>query len=200
MTETRSDTFTSPFDRIFSAVRAHEPVIAERDGSFFEAAVALVLRIPRGDRVEVLFIKRAARADDPWSGQIAFPGGRRDAMDQTLEDTAIRETHEEVGLELRTNSIIGALDELRPRIAVLPSVIVRPFVAAVPPDASIGTSDEVADSFWAPLDEILDPKATRPAKILIHGTTTMRPAIHFKGHVIWGMTENILRQFAEIIR
>lgn len=186
--------------KIACAVRAHEPVIAERDGKFFEAAVALILRETSEDELEILFIKRAARADDPWSGQIAFPGGRRDAVDVALEDTAVRETHEEVGLDLRTQgTMIGALDELRPRIAVLPPVIVRPFVATVSADASIGTSDEVAGSFWAPLDAILDPAAARSTMIQVRGTSTMRPAIHFKGHVIWGMTENILRRFEEIV-
>ena len=102
---------------IASAVRAHAPALAARDGTYIEAAVALILRETRGDDLELLFIKRAARADDPWSGQIAFPGGRHDATDASLEDTAVRETREEVGLELRRDgAIIGVLDELRPRI------------------------------------------------------------------------------------
>ncbi len=185
---------------IAGAVRAYKPVIAERDGTFFEAAVALILRESDDDGLEILFIKRAARADDPWSGQIAFPGGRRDAVDQTLEDTAVRETHEEVGVDLRQHgAIIGALDELRPRIAVLPPVIVRPFVSTIAADASVGTSDEVASSFWAPLDVILDPAAVRSTEIVVRGTGMMRPAIHFEEHVIWGMTEHILRRFEEII-
>jgi 8-oxo-dGTP pyrophosphatase MutT (NUDIX family) len=186
--------------QIAGAVRAHAPVIAERDGKFFEAAVSLILRESAASGLELLFIKRAARDDDPWSGQIALPGGRRDATDESLEDTAVRETHEEVGLDLRRDgTIIGALDELRPRIVVLPPVIVRPFLATVSADASIGTSIEVAGSFWAPLDAILDPAATRPTDIQIRGTHTMRPAIHYEGHMIWGMTEHILRRFEEII-
>jgi 8-oxo-dGTP pyrophosphatase MutT (NUDIX family) len=186
--------------QIAAAVRAHPPVVAERDGKFFEAAVALILRETASDDLELLFIKRAARDDDPWSGQIAFPGGRRDPEDSSLEDTVVRETFEEVGLDLRRDgTIIGALDELRPRIAVLPPVIVRPFVATISFNAIVGSSDEVAGSFWAPLDAILGSSASRSTQILIRGTSTMRPAIHFDGHVIWGMTENILRRFEEII-
>ena len=198
-------TVTRPFAhtrlaQIAGAVRAHAPVIAERDGKFFEAAVALILRETAADGLELLFIKRAARDDDPWSGQIALPGGRRDATDESLEDTAVRETHEEVGLDLRKDgTIVGALDELRPRIVVLPSVIVRPFVATISADALIESSDEVAGVFWAPLDAILDPAASRPTEIHIRDTRTMRPAIHFEGYVIWGMTEHILRRFEEII-
>jgi 8-oxo-dGTP pyrophosphatase MutT (NUDIX family) len=186
---------------IARAVRAHAPSLAGRDGTYFEAAVALVLRETRDDDVEMLFIKRAARDDDPWSGQIALPGGRHADTDESLEDTAVRETREEVGLELRRHgAIIGALDELRPRIQVLPPVIVRPYVATVTAGATIGASDEVADFFWAPVDAILDPAASRETEIVVRQTRTMRPAIHFGGHVIWGMTEHILRRFEEIIR
>ena len=186
--------------QIAEKVLAHEPLIAERDGTYFEAAVALVLRGTRDDELELLFIKRAARADDPWSGQIAFPGGRRDPVDHTLEETAVRETREEVGLDLREHgTIIGAIDEVRPRISVLPPVIVRPFVALISGDPVVGISDEVAGSFWVPLDAVLDPAASRVTAIDVRGARTMRPAIHFEGNVIWGMTENILRRFAEII-
>jgi 8-oxo-dGTP pyrophosphatase MutT (NUDIX family) len=186
--------------QIARAVRSHVPMVSERDGTFFEAAVALILRETVDDDVELLFIKRAARDDDPWSGQIALPGGRRDAADASLKETAVRETREEVGLDLRARgAIIGALDELRPRIAVLPPVIVRPYVATISADAIVGPSDEVAGSFWAPLDAILDPASARPTEILVRQTRTMRPAIHFQGHVIWGMTENILRRFEAII-
>jgi 8-oxo-dGTP pyrophosphatase MutT (NUDIX family) len=186
---------------IANAVRAHAPVLAGRDGTYFEAAVALILRETHDDDLELLFIKRAARDDDPWSGQIAFPGGRHDATDASLEDTVVRETREEVGLELRRDgSIIGVLDELRPRIVVLPPVIVRPHVALVSADAVLGPSDEVAEYFWAPLDAILDPAASRDTEIVVRQLRTVRPAIHFEGHVIWGMTEHILRRFEEIIR
>ena len=186
---------------IASALHAHAPALAGRDGTYFEAAVSLILRETRDDDVELLFIKRAVRDDDPWSGQIALPGGRHQDSDETLEDTAVRETREEVGLELRGHgTILGVLDELRPRIAVLPPVIVRPYVATISADAAIASSDEVAEFFWAPLDAILDPAAARATEIFVRQTTTMRSAIHYEGHVIWGMTEQILRRFEEIIR
>ena len=184
-----------------NAVRSHAPALAGRDGEYFEAAVALILRETRDDDVELLFIKRAARDTDPWSGQIALPGGRHEDTDESLEDTAVRETREEVGLELRRHgAIIGPLDEVRPRIPVLPPVIVRPYVATIGADAQIGSSDEVAEFFWAPLDAILDPAASRDTEIVVRQMRTSRPAIHYGGHVIWGMTEHILRRFEEIIR
>jgi 8-oxo-dGTP pyrophosphatase MutT (NUDIX family) len=187
--------------RIAGALRAHEPALAGRDGSWFEAAVALILRKTPDDALEVLFIQRAARADDPWSGQVAFPGGRRNDGDATLQDTAVRETREEVGIDLRGDgAIVGALDEIRPRTIVLPPVIVRPYVATTSADAVPGASDEVAGHFWAPLDAILDPAAARETEIVVRHLRTMLPAIHFEGHVIWGMTERILRGFEEVVR
>ena len=187
--------------RIADAVRAQTPVIAGRDGEWYEAAVALILRETRGGDLELLFIERAARATDPWSGQIAFPGGRREATDGTLEDTAVRETREEVGLDLRHDgAIVGALDELRPRTVVLPPVIVRPFVATAHAEARVASVGEVAGFFWAPLDAILDPAAAVEREIVARGTAAVRPAIVCQGHVIWGMTERIIRQFEEVIR
>jgi 8-oxo-dGTP pyrophosphatase MutT (NUDIX family) len=186
---------------ISAAVRARSPVLAARDGTYFEAAVTLILRETPGDDLELLFIKRAARDDDPWSGQIAFPGGRHDDADESLEDTAVRETREEVGLELRRHgTIIGALDEVRPRTPVLPPVIVRPYVATITTAVPLGSSDEVAELFWAPLDAILDSSASRETEIVVRGMRTLRPAIHFGGHVIWGMTEHILRGFEQVIQ
>jgi 8-oxo-dGTP pyrophosphatase MutT (NUDIX family) len=187
--------------RIANAVRAQPPVIAGRDGEWYEAAVALILREAQGGDLELLFIERAARASDPWSGQIAFPGGRREPTDQSLEDTAVRETREEVGLDLRRDgAIIGALDELRPRTIVLPPVIVRPFVATAHAEARIESAGEVAGLFWAPLDAILDPSASVEREIVVRGAASRRPAIEYEGHVIWGMTERILRRFDEVIR
>ena len=186
---------------IAAAVRAHAPKMAGRDGVYFEASVALILRETPDDDVELLFIQRAARDDDPWSGQIALPGGRFDATDESLEDTVVRETREEVGLELhRDGIVVGALDEVRPRTVVLPPVIVRPFVATISSAAEPRVSDEVAGYFWAPLDAILDPANARDTEITIRASQIIAPAIHFGGHVIWGMTERILRIFEEIAR
>lgn len=185
--------------RIAESIRAHTPKMAERDEPFLEAAVALILR-PTTHGVELLFIKRATRDDDPWSGQIALPGGRFDMDDESLEATAVRETFEEVDLDLRAHgTIIGALDELRPRTPVLPPVIVRPYVAIVGAEIALVPSLEVAELFWAPLDRVFDPHATRETDIVVRDFSTRRQAIHYRGHIIWGMTEQILRSLATAI-
>ena len=184
-----------------NVARAYVPSLAERDEPFFEAAVALILREhAAGAGIEVLLIERAAREGDPWSGQIAFPGGRRDPGDVSLEDTAMRETWEEVAIDLRKDgTLIGVLDELRPRTPVLPPVVVRPFVATVPAHVVAHASTEVAAAFWAPLDELLSADAVRDTDIMVRDFRTRRPAIHFDGRVIWGMTERILANFRSLL-
>lgn len=187
-------------DRIATAVRARHPQYAERDEPFWEAAVAIMLR--EGEQgPETLFVQRAVDPRDPWSGQIALPGGRRDAGEIDLVETAVRETREETGIDLRRDGeLFGPLDELRPRTPTLPPFIVRPYVARVRGGLVVAPSDEVAGHFWAPLSTLFDPANTRPSRVSGRGITMWRDAIHVDGHVIWGLTERILRAFNEVAR
>src|SRR5438309_7665496 len=110
------------------------------------AAVAVILH--DGDEgLEALFIHRAVRAGDTWSGQIAFPGGRRDPGDVDLLATAIRETGEEVGVDLSGAERLGVLDDLYPRTPVLPPVVVRPFVLALTSRPLFVVCAEVQEAF-----------------------------------------------------
>jgi 8-oxo-dGTP pyrophosphatase MutT (NUDIX family) len=190
----------SRLERIATSIRGHTPVYAERDEPYWEAAVALVLRELNGGPLEVLFIQRAVREGDPWSGQIGFPGGKRDKNESDLSATVLRETREELGIDLKADGeLIGALDELRPRTPVLPPVIVRPYVARLDADAVFAPSDEVAGHFWAPADELFKPGNTRSTRVMARNAFWMwHDAIHYNGHVIWGMTERILRQFNKV--
>ena len=146
---------------------------------------------------EILCLRRSATG---WmDGRVSLPAGRHEGG-ETLVSAAIRETREEVALDLRRDgTIVGALDELRPRTRVLPPVIVRPFVATASSGATVEAGEEVADLFWAPLDAIVDPGATRETEILARGLRTRRPAIHYRGHVIWGMTERIIANLKEVL-
>jgi len=186
--------------RITAALAARTPAPAPRDEPFHEAAVALMLRAGE-DGLEALFIRRAVREGDPWSGQIALPGGRRDNNGETLDRTAVRETMEEIGVDLdASGTLLGELDELRPRTPVLPPIIVRPYVFAVGEHASFTLSDEVADVFWIPLRDVFDPERVREITIRLPGIHMKRPAIGLGEHVIWGMTEHILRTLEGVWR
>lgn len=182
------------------ALAARAPLSAERDEPFHEAAVALVLYPDEGG-LEALFIKRATRAGDPWSGQIAFPGGRRHPGEDSLQRTAMRETFEEIGLDLAAHGEpLGELDELRPRNPMLPPIIVRPYVFAIRARPALVLNEEVAESFWAPLRDVFDPARRKEITIHFSSARLRRQAIGFGEHDIWGMTENILRTFEGLWR
>lgn len=190
----------SRIDRIAAAVRARHPAYAERDEPFWEAAVAIVLRDGTAGP-EVLFVLRAVHEGDPWSGQIGLPGGRRDPAEMDLVETAVRETREETAIDLRTQGrVFGSLDEVRPRTPALPPVIVRPYVAQLVANPELTLSDEIAGHFWAPLAALFDPANMRPSRVSGGGVTMWRDAIHYKEHVIWGMTERFVRMLQEVSR
>ena len=181
------------FRRLSHALATRPPILAPDDGAPRRAAVAIVLRRTADDVVELLLIKRSEREDDPWSGHVALPGGRYDPTDATLQDTAIRETLEETGIDLaRDGLVLGMLDELRPRTPTLPSIIVTPFVAIVRPDVRIETSDEVASAFWVALAALEDPSLTVESEVSARGATWRVPSFLLGGHIVWGMTERIL--------
>jgi 8-oxo-dGTP pyrophosphatase MutT (NUDIX family) len=162
------------------------------------AAVALIL-VEQSGGLEALFIKRAARADDPWSGQVAFPGGRHDPGDSDLLATAIRETREETGVELSDAERLGVLDDLYPRTTTLPPVRVRPFVFALPARRPLVATAEVERAFWVGLARIVEPDVRRDVKLLVGGVERVFPAYDLGEDVIWGMTERILTPFLQLL-
>lgn len=204
------------FPRLAAHLREYPGRVEETDGNPARAAVAIVLRsVPSGfsgaeaahhesrithHLLEVLLILRADRSGDPWSGQVALPGGRRDASDATLQDTAVRETLEETGIDLATDGVVlGTLDELRPRTPHLPPIIVTPFVAVVRPDPTIQISDELADAFWAPWSIFADPTKTDERTINVRGADWQVISYLVGERIVWGMTERMLRQLAQVI-
>jgi 8-oxo-dGTP pyrophosphatase MutT (NUDIX family) len=188
------------FRRLSHALATRPPLLAPDDGAPRRAAVAIVLRRTVEEVVELLLIKRSEREDDPWSGHVALPGGRRDPSDATLQDTAIRETREETGIDLaRDGIVLGMLDELRPRTPTLPPIIVTPFVAIVRPDVAMETSDEVASAFWVALAALEDPSLAVESEVSARGATWRVPSYRLGGHIVWGMTERILRNLQAVL-
>lgn len=180
--------------KLETTLASRVPVEAE-DSSARRAAIAILIRSGAGDEPEIFFIQRAIYQGDPWSGQIAFPGGREEPGDADLLATASRETFEETQFDLRTEALlIGALNDLRPQTVRIPRVIVRPFVFLVPDVADPILSAEVADSFWVPLSVLLDRSVWRDTPVNAGGTEMSRFAFHHRGFVVWGMTERILSE------
>jgi 8-oxo-dGTP pyrophosphatase MutT (NUDIX family) len=167
---------------------AREASVPAADG-IRRAAVAALLH-EEGATPRVLLMKRAERVGDPWSGHISLPGGGYHAEDPDLLATAIRETHEELGIELSRDQLLGSLPALGPRSAGSTPIEVTPFVfrTHVPPEVVCGP--EALAAFWLPLDialsGALDSMYTYP------GSQMTFPSWSYEGHVIWGLTRRIL--------
>ena len=188
--------------RLRAALAARPARPAERDEPFRQAAVALILRPGNAaDDLELLLIRRATREGDPWSGQIGLPGGRLDPADPSLLDTAIRETREEVGLDLTAQgSVLGALDELRPRTPVLPPIIVSPFVLAIGSRAGVTPNHEVAAHRWVSLSALFAPATRVETTVEVRDLRMRVSAFQVDDFIVWGMTERILSTFEGVWR
>ena len=167
---------------------------AREDG--WVASVAVIVRPGTGsdDSRELLLIQRADFDSDPWSGHIAFPGGRRESADASLMDTAIRETREETGLRLEAHGRpLGRLPIVEPETVRLPSLSILPLVFSVPRSlVARPVSDEVASVFWVSLGALLDPDARTTYRRRFEDRVISFPAIGVEGRVIWGLTRRIL--------
>jgi 8-oxo-dGTP pyrophosphatase MutT (NUDIX family) len=152
------------------------------------AGVAMILRDEAN--AEVLLIKRAERAGDPWSGQIAFPGGKMQPDDRTVRDTAIRETLEEVGIDL--NKVADFLGYGTLTTTHTGTMDVIPTVFMMKEEAEARTNEEVASYRWVELEDLLSPKATTSYHLNTPGGALELPAYAVGDYVVWGLTYRIL--------
>jgi len=177
----------------------YHAVAVENEIGTIPAAVAILLH-EGGAGLEVLFIHRAVRAGDTWSGQIAFPGGRREPSDADLLATAIRETREEIGVDLTAAERLGVLDDLYPRTPVLPPVVVRPFVFALTARPPTTLNAEVQDAFWVSFRALEGPGVRGEVSIDHPGIPRrVLPAYVLGNRTIWGMSERILTSLITLI-
>lgn len=169
-----------------------------RDDDRIRAAVSLVVR-GRED-LDLLLIKRARHEADPWSGHMALPGGRSDPADSSLDDTAVRETREETGVDLaREGHVLGRLSRVTPSSTRLPRITIDPFVFGVPEGADARVaSAEVAAVHWVSLAELRSPSTRDTVKIETHGGVRSFPCLRVAGEVVWGLTYRILLDFFEV--
>ncbi len=180
------------------AGRAH--VTDARGPSIDEAAVLLLLR-PTAP-LEMLLIERTEREDDPWSGHMALPGGRREPADPDLLATARRETAEETGIVVTPPQILGRLDELGPDASRRRfNLLIAPFVAAVPADTEPEPAPrEVETAMWVPLTHLASDEAVDEVLIQLEGEEFRLPALNYDDYIIWGLTHRILTGFMDIAR
>ena len=152
------------------------------------AAVALVIA---PDPDAILIVRRAERVGDPWSGQMALPGGRRDEGEDLLF-TALRETEEEVGVVVPPEALLGLLDDVAPMTPVLPPIAVRPFVFRLASRPPLRPNDEVAEAHWVSLETLVRTETRDMVDIHVRGAMRRVPAYRLAEGTVWGMTERIL--------
>ena len=172
----------------------------EPSGRMRQAAVAIVLR-ELSNGTEILFIKRAVKPGDPWSGQMAFPGGHRDPSDSGLRAAAVRETLEEVGLNLGPANCLAALDHqwAAPKGRRL-DMLIAPHVFEISGDPRLTLNYEVDEAVWAPLGPMLRNEAHDTETLSITGTPTVFNGYRLSGgHFVWGLTYRMLKDFFRIL-
>ena len=143
---------------------------------FYDQGQYHVLFTERSD--EVVFHK----------GQVCFPGGTQESSDSSLLQTALRESEEEIGLEAKDIEILGELDDM---LTFVTNYVISPFVAFIPHPYSLRTNGrEVKGAFSVPLSFLMDEANFRQDSY----------AYEYEGHIIWGATARILRQFIDLLK
>jgi 8-oxo-dGTP pyrophosphatase MutT (NUDIX family) len=175
--------------RVARNLVVHEP--PSRGNKF--AAVSIIVR--GTEYPSVLLIKRAERKGDPWSGQIAFPGGKTNSGDLTARDTAIRETMEEVGIDLSRGAEF--LGYGAPTTTHTGSMDVVPAVFVLREAADVRPNEEVASYQWVDLEDLVAPQAKSTYELHYDGKIVSMPAYAVGGYVVWGLTYRILSSVLE---
>ncbi|HEX8988991.1 MAG TPA: CoA pyrophosphatase [Rhodocyclaceae bacterium] len=151
-------------------------------------AAVLIPIIPRESGTTVLLTQRTAHLRD-HAGQVSFPGGRREAADETAVATALREAHEEVGIAPRQVEVLGCL----PDYVTGTGFCVTPVVGLVHPPLNLRLDDfEVADVFEAPLEFLLDVANHQRHQIEVRGAVREYWAMPWNDRYIWGATAGML--------
>jgi 8-oxo-dGTP diphosphatase len=156
-----------------------------------DAAVCLLLRVV-DQALTVLLVRRAENPTDPWSGQIALPGGKRSQQDQTLKQTVIREVLEETGITLSDHRQFLGVLPISTSVSG-PKLRVLPFIFSIDYEPSVSLNSELQDFFWIQIDKLGEH---RQAVDLAFGQL---PAFVIKDNIIWGLTYRILESLLEAI-
>lgn len=187
-------------EKISDSVCQHSPRRYPIRSTTRKAAVAIILR-PAGDHTEALFILRSQKEGDPWSGQMAFPGGHHDVGDETLRHAAERETLEEVGVDLeKSGRLIGEIDwvQANPRGRNI-DMVVAPFVyelTELNPD--ITPNYEVADVLWGSLNDMHAGHSLTDGDFIIADETFSYRGYSVGEEIVWGLTYRMLDYFFTI--
>lgn len=164
------------------------------------AAVAVILADAADTGVSVLLTRRAQRDGDPWSGDMAFPGGRQSADDRDNLAAAMRETGEEIGLSLTRTDCVGRLSDKLTRSHERPvPMVVTPYVFRLSADAPAPrTSPEIAEVLWLPLAFLADRESRGRMRWRVGPIRLPLPCYDYGNRRIWGLTLMMLDELMRI--
>jgi len=167
-----------------------------KEGDFVHAAIMMILK-QSDPGYSLLFIKRPDNDKDPFSGHMAFPGGRMELDDKSKLDTAVRETLEEVGINInRSARVLGALDDVNPNNPRARNYVVTPYLSVLEEEVDITPdSNEVEKTIWVPMHHLVDDKNAQVRIRVRDGREVKDYAYNYDQHLIWGMTGRVLHQF-----
>lgn len=177
-------------------MRVNEKLYALRRGLLDQpdeashAAVAILVR-ERNDDLEFFLVKRAIVEGDPWSGDMAFPGGKRSELDKNLVETASREVMEETSIDLREETKLGYMKPLYSTTRT--NMLVQPIVYRVDEEQEVHLNYELTRALWAPLKELMG------SKTMDHVKGSYCGVYRVKDEVVWGLTYRMLEQLIDLI-
>lgn len=176
-----------PFASMLTQAVAQPPVQRPLE-DIAHAAVAAVFT----QDGHLLFMQRAEVDGDPWSGHIAFPGGRAEPEDRDLLATAIRESAEELGLDLSAAESLGPLNDVG-TVSATPQMVVRPWVFVLPDRPLVTPNREVASHHWVYFEDLVNDVGRGSFQFDWKGQHVTLPKVDFPGdRVLWGMTLRIV--------
>jgi 8-oxo-dGTP pyrophosphatase MutT (NUDIX family) len=183
-----------------AALGEHRPYLLPDVEGQTRAAVAALLRPGEGG-AEFLFIHRAEDPRDPWSGHMAFPGGRVDPRDADPLAAAVRETREEIGLDLRSVaerigrlSDVAAIGRGRPM-----NMVITPFIFAVESVPVLTPNHEVAAAVWVPASFLADHRNRESMEYQRAGLSLELPCYRYQDHLIWGLTLGMVDELLSLV-
>ncbi|GAC1352327.1 MAG: hypothetical protein NVSMB1_14100 [Polyangiales bacterium] len=151
--------------------------------------------LDRGGEAHVWLIRRTDTMAR-HGGQVAFPGGKRDATDASAAETALRETEEEIGIPRGLIEILGRLDDLETHSGF----VISPFVGWLTEDAPVRPNEaEIARAFCVPLSEFVH-RSPRPRPLRGKGLTRIAQSYEVDAELVWGATASIMLNLVAIVR
>ena len=188
--KTSRDVRPSMIDSISRRLNTHAPRRLDVAGQ--EAAVLIALT--RSDIPEIVFTRRSPRLNS-HGGEVAFPGGKRDPEDRNLIATALRESHEEIGLPQHRVNILGSTGEVVSRLGIK----VTPYIGLIERgERLVANLDELDRIFRVPVDYFLSDNGRRTDQLYYRGELFQVPCWQYGEYRIWGLTAIMLVEFLNV--